>query len=75
MIDFARYSLTALLKMARDADLIDDYECNRDTASIVVAETCHTVSHQTARGFLQSILTEWWHRQQQQYEPPEEISA
>lgn len=75
VIDFAPYSLPALLKMARDVNLIDGYEYRRETALIAVGAAHHTVSHQTARSFLETVLAEWWLRQDSPYEPPGEIPA
>jgi|GEM_PF-5527544 len=52
-----------LLKMARDAQLIEYYERRERQVLIVVHEARHLVTHATARKFLQDILTDWWNRQ------------
>lgn len=65
MMDFDRFSLDTLLKMARDVNLIESYEKHERFAHIVVRRHKHVVSHSTARSFVQDMLTEWWNQQMQ----------
>lgn len=65
MIDFNRFSLDTLLKMAHDVSLIEDYQKFDDHAMIVVGTREHVVSHRLAREFLSDLLADWWKRQQE----------